>query len=102
MNEDHWTLACLCGAFCRVNVGDFKHLPLHTRRNICGWDRADLPHEPVQPSRAQEGGDSETGEEIRAAEKTNWPCTDSKTRTGVPGRSIFNFGFGNPRFNPST
>jgi hypothetical protein len=33
MDEDHWTLGCLCGsALCRVNVGDFKYLPLHTRR----------------------------------------------------------------------
>ena len=33
MNEDHWTLACFCGStLCRGNVGDFKHLPLHTRR----------------------------------------------------------------------
>ncbi|HEY5705374.1 MAG TPA: SET domain-containing protein [Terrimicrobiaceae bacterium] len=33
MNEDHWTLACLCGsASCRRSVGDFKNLPLRTRR----------------------------------------------------------------------
>jgi uncharacterized protein len=33
MNEDCWTLACLCGsASCRGSVGDFKYLPLHTRQ----------------------------------------------------------------------
>jgi hypothetical protein len=33
MNEDYWTLACLCGsASCRGSVGDFKYLPLHTRQ----------------------------------------------------------------------
>jgi hypothetical protein len=33
MNEDHWSLECLCGsALCRGNVGDFKDLPVRTRR----------------------------------------------------------------------
>ena len=33
MNEDHWTLACLCGSSsCRGRVGDFKYLPLHVRQ----------------------------------------------------------------------
>ena len=33
MNEDHWTLACLCGSsLCRGNVGDFEDLPWRTRR----------------------------------------------------------------------
>ena len=56
MNEDHWSLECLCGsAFCRGSVGDFKDLPVRTRRRYLrlGIVQAYLARDFSRPSRSK-------------------------------------------------
>lgn len=69
MNEDHWTLPCLCGSvLCRSSVGDFKYLPLHTRRKYLriGIVQTYLTSQFVRPAR-QKTVIQKLEKEIRAA-----------------------------------
>ena len=73
MDEDHWTLRCLCGSVvCRVNVGDFRYLPLHTRRKYLriGIVQTYLASQFNHPAR-KKTVIQKLGKEIRAVGRTH-------------------------------